>query len=357
MQQYVDHVEEFLKALISHEAMPEGARPCQNCMKSLTLWRCRDCILATPWCWTCMHNSHLENPFHRIERWNGAYYRPAELRDVSTYLFIQHHIGEEKCETLKRWCNILDSAELSKDRIEQEELQQFIFSVGQEPVLVADPDPNAKFFQNRDFDMDKDNNLDDDLIDYEGDDLGDGDEEMEDENPHFPIAGAGARANARARARAMGDPAIVSLTVGSLLRVVHTNGIHHIPMVSCQCHGDDVLPLNLFAAQLLPASLKRIKTIFMAQVLGHFRLCNLELKASTYQFYQLLHWLTSPMAPAEVLNLYQEFCRMTQIWRWMKRLKWSGYAGTSKKVKEVKARELAIFCRACPQPGIYIPEN
>ena len=76
-------------------------------------------------------------------------------------------------------------------------------------------DPNAKFFQNRDFDMDKDNNLDDDLIDYKGDDLGDSDEEMEDENPHFPIAGA--RAGANARAEAMGDPAIVSLTVGSLL--------------------------------------------------------------------------------------------------------------------------------------------
>ena len=122
----------------------------------------------------------------------GAYYWPAKLRDVGTYLFIWHHIGEEKCETLKRWCNILDSAELSKDRIEQEALQQFIFSVGLEPVLVPDLDPYAEYFQNRDFDMDKDNNLDDDLIDYEGDDLGDGDEEMEDKNPHFPIAGASA---------------------------------------------------------------------------------------------------------------------------------------------------------------------
>ena len=82
-------------------------------------------------------------------------------------------------------------------------------------------------------------------------------------------------------------------------------------MVSCQCHGDDVPPLDLFAAQLLQASLKQIKTFFMAQVLDHFQLCNLELKASAYQFYQLLHQLTSPMAPTEVLNLYWEFHRMT----------------------------------------------
>ena len=78
---------------------------------------------------------------------------------------------------------------------------------------------------------------------------------------------------------------------------------------------------------------------------------------SMYQFYKLLSQLTSPMAPAKVLNLYWEFCRMTRIWHWMKRLKWSGYARTSKKVKEVKARELAIFCLACLQPGINIPEN
>ena len=63
MQQYVDHVEEFLRALISLEAMLEGAGPCQNCMKSLAIWRCRDCILATPWCWTCMCNSHLKTHF------------------------------------------------------------------------------------------------------------------------------------------------------------------------------------------------------------------------------------------------------------------------------------------------------
>jgi KDZ transposase family protein len=108
---------------------------------------------------------------------------------------------------------------------------------------------------------------------------------------------------------------------------------------------------------MLPASLKCIKTLFSAQVLDHFCLCNLELKASAYQFYQLLHWITTPMAPGEVLDLYREFCGMTRIWRWMKKLKWAGYAGGSNKVKDVRASELAIFCPACPQPGINISDN
>jgi hypothetical protein len=95
----------------------------------------------------------------------------------------------------------------------------------------------------------------------------------------------------------------------------------------------------------------------MAQVLDMYRLSNLELKASAYQFNQLLRRLTRPMAPGEVPNLYREFRRMTRIWRWMKKLKWAGYAGSSKKVKDVGPGELAIFCPACPQPGINIPDD
>src|SRR5271154_7618253 len=91
----------------------------------------------------------------------------------------------------------------------------------------------------------------------------------------------------------------------------------------------------------LPTSFTKIKTLFSAQVLDHFRLCNLELKASAYQFYQLIRRLTTPMAPGEVLDLYREFRRMARIWRWMKKLKWAGYAGGPNKVKDVSAGELA----------------
>jgi hypothetical protein len=48
---------------------------------------------------------------------------------------------------------------------------------------------------------------------------------------------------------------------------------------------------------------------------------------------------------------------MSQIWRWMKRLKWAGYGFPEQKVTEVKKGELAIFCPACLQPGINIPDD
>ena len=63
----------------------------------------------------------------------------------------------------------------------------------------------------------------------------------------------------------------------------------------------------------------------MLDVLNYFHLSNLELKATAYQFYHLLQRITNPLEPASVINVYREFWRMTQIWQWMKHLKWAGY--------------------------------
>ena len=145
--------------------------------------------------------------------------------------------------------------------------------------------------------------------------------------------------------------------MGTYVRVVHTNGIHTIAMISCECQGHEVLPCDLIAARLLPTSFERIRTLFSAQLLDYFRLSNLETKATAYQFYHLLQRLTNPMEPATVVNLYREFRRMARIWRWMKRLKWAGYGNKIKYANEVLPGELSVFCPACPQPSINIPEN
>ena len=78
------------------------------------------------------------------------------------------------------------------------------------------------------------------------------------------------------------------------------------------------------------------------------------MKASAYQFYHLLRRLT---APAEVVDLYNEFRRMTRLWRWIKKLKWAGYGHNGKRPSHVEPGELANYCPACPQPGINLPED
>ena len=331
-------MDDLLGALLSRDAMPEGAGFCRHCdFESIAIWRCKDCVLASPRCRSCMRLSHKENPFHRIEQWNGRYYRAAELWEVGSYVVVPHNSGEPECDTIKKWCNQLDIGEKQKDYREQELLHR---TGPAQSVPVPDPvqlesfDDSNIHMEKDDISIDDEECLDDLIID----------DESEDVNPHITSSREGA------------GPEFPSDT-GNYIRVVHTNGLHTIGMVSCECHGPDELPIDLFAAKLLPTSFKRIRTVFTAQVLDIFRLCNLELKASAYQFYQLLRRLTRPMSPAEVIDLYREFRRMSRLWRWMKKLKWAGYGSNGKKVIDVTPGELAIYCPACPQPGINIPDN
>jgi len=139
--------------------------------------------------------------------------------------------------------------------------------------------------------------------------------------------------------------------------IVHTNGIHHLQMVTCGCQGPDDVYLDLMNARFLPTSFSRISTVFTTAVLDDFRLSNLECKVSAYQYWQRLSRLTNPLNPANVSNRYKELLRMSRVWRWMKKLKWAGVGHNQQTSEQPKDGDLSIFCPACPQPGINIPAD
>lgn len=68
------------------------------------------------------------------------------------------------------------------------------------------------------------------------------------------------------------------------IRVVHTNGIHHLSLVVCTCCTHDEVFNDLIHAEMVPTSFVKIRTIFTTAVLNQFRCCNLEMKSSAYQF-------------------------------------------------------------------------
>jgi hypothetical protein len=75
----------------------------------------------------------------------------------------------------------------------------------------------------------------------------------------------------------------------------------------------------------------------------------------------------------KVINFYHELRRLSRLWRWVKRIKWAGYGHSSRppmvpsdnNLMELSQQdpmapspgELAVFCPACPQPGINLPIN
>jgi hypothetical protein len=141
------------------------------------------------------------------------------------------------------------------------------------------------------------------------------------------------------------------------VRVIHTNGVHYLALATCSCSGLDGLPEDLIHAGLMPTSFKRVRTLFTLAVLDHFRYSNLEMKASAYQCFQMLRRITMPMAPNNVVNFYHELRRLSRLWRWVKRLKWAGHGHKQADPMNVTPGELAVFCPACPQPGINLPDN
>ena len=89
--------------------------------------------------------------------------------------------------------------------------------------------------------------------------------------------------------------------------------------------------------------------------MDYFQLCNLELKASAYQFYQLRCRLMRLISNTELVNLYHEFRWISQLWHWMKRLEWAGYDHNQQDPLNPPASSLANYCLTCPQPGINLP--
>ncbi|KAH9478281.1 hypothetical protein JR316_0008734 [Psilocybe cubensis] len=381
--QFVERVDDLLGALLSREALkvPVEQSICTHCeANNIATWRCRDCSLPVVMCRKCMRESHKSNPMHRIEQWIGTHFRSAELWEVGMYLLIPHHSGEAICPSLKARIQFLEYLEEPKDRSEQAQLRTVDLSqapwrseeqtpTGGEnsdnPLDNVEPEaePGNHGPSDAEFEQLLDGLLEDPSMELPPDVLDEDDEDTAvlngDSNvrniPQYLQYPTGPIPNASMHA---GQVPTADGLNNSYVRVVHTNGLHHLAMVSCVCHGSNTLPLDLMASRLLPTSFYHTRTLFSAHLLDYFRLSNLELKASAYQFYSLLKRITNPMAPSSVVDLYNEFRRMSRLWRWMKRLKWAGFAGhNGKSALNVGKGELANYCPTCPQPGVNIDPN
>ena len=319
-----------------------------------------------------MRGIHQQNPFHKIQRWTGTHFRAAELWEVGTYVLVPHHEGDPLCDSLQFQKDHLEQFERQKDALEQGNLLEKCPAPRSVPRSRPDADdqepmdtdgstdnPRADEAEDQQFEQflndlyRRQESTDGDVDDCPFDDTEEDDDEtlVADAEGDLPVPEyLGAELN-------MPELPTRDAFQNSYVRIVHTNGLHHLAMVSCGCRGAERRPRDLIASRLLPASFQNIRTLFSTQLLDFFRLCNLELKASAYSFYHLFRRLTMPMAPAEVANLYNEFRRMTRLWRWMKKLKWAGYGHNGKSTTDIKAGELAIFCPACPQPGVNLPPD
>ena len=367
MQEFVSRVDYLLQALLSREALPDGM--CGKCNDRLGRWRCRECFLAKPLCRSCMRHTHMDQPFHRIEQWTGTFFQHANLWQVGIYIRL-YHKDSTRCQYLEWQENQLESFQEIKDKEDEVTKEPNLtqsFNNDRQDDCREDADANYnddaaaaaddKFLNLLDRLYDSGNNFEDNpnFIMEEDDDIGLFDPEADICNEELNSSTA-IPVPAAAVWPAIATPLSDGLN-NPYVRIIHTNGVHHLPLVSCSCSGDEGLSGSLIYAGLMPTSFIRVKTLFSLAVLDQFRYSNLEMKASAYQFFQMLRRITLPMAPGSVINFYHELRRLSRLWRWMKKLKWAGFGHKEADPMNVTPGELGIFCPACPQPAINLPDD
>ncbi|KAH9041917.1 hypothetical protein EDB83DRAFT_2228119 [Lactarius deliciosus] len=140
-----------------------------------------------------------------------------------------------------------------------------------------------------------------------------------------------------------------------MLTIVDRSGIFEMEAVFCVCSETDNQDEQLLQSGLFPATFKQIRTLFTFSVLDDFLNDNIECKTTAQQYYSKLQSLTSRMFPSLVPNMYKQLLRTSRQWRDIKSRMEQGLGHQSEDT--ALDGSLAIFCPACPQPGINLPND
>ncbi|KAJ7026921.1 hypothetical protein C8F04DRAFT_1267519 [Mycena alexandri] len=136
-------------------------------------------------------------------------------------------------------------------------------------------------------------------------------------------------------------------------------GVHELNVDFCGClvPGTDKPEPHrrqLMRACWWPATVIRPNTCATFQVLRLFQVLNCLGKVSAYDFLRGLERCTNHDGLDQPPDRRRPFMVIVREWREVKRMKGGHLAGG---VKEIKRGELALKCRACPQPGWNMPEG
>jgi hypothetical protein len=246
------------------------------------IWQCIDCTLSRSICRHCMRHTHRQSPFHQIECWTGLYYRHVALWEVGTYILVEHHTNIAVCEGLKFQTAFLEKLQLKKDKEEQDKILQMhaasASGLGSATWCTTDSvdapvaechdelgedheDMEQGVMSDVDFlhwlDTCHENRTESDNLGHgdftDGTDIDDGDA-AEADIPGFiqyldPSNRSSHReADADADYVDPGSRPKADALNNTYVCIVHTNGIHHLAMVTCLCHGEHNVPLNLVAS-------------------------------------------------------------------------------------------------------------
>jgi hypothetical protein len=403
-----DKREMYLQRILAMKGGPQsggadigqGLKVCSRCYVGRPVWRCLDCTEKTAVCVLCCRNDHKLDVFHRIEKWNGRFYQRGALWQVGAKIYAGHHgspcprsaaalssqsgnslagrqyeilplhdlseigaaFGMTHMELLQIISDCIDHPLGLMTELEQNVLNAIALRSGihildlmkrlkaavaiqaeEEANALQDESDRATVAaeqQQQELPAEPHVPLDIPLED----DLGN-DDEWEDEDRR-PSKAHLARFIPRPPPRdGAGNP---------FLTIVHTNGFHSLPVVWCACAGhQEDRDLQLLDLHLYPSSYDQIGTVFTFSLLDDYRYEYLECKTSRYQYHNKLRRMTCPEQPDASPNRYAELGRVSRQWRNLKYRRWFWLLNNL----NVQRGAMALFCAACPQPGVNLPPD
>ncbi|KZV78429.1 hypothetical protein EXIGLDRAFT_633970 [Exidia glandulosa HHB12029] len=136
--------------------------------------------------------------------------------------------------------------------------------------------------------------------------------------------------------------------------VLHEGGIHEVQALRCFCpvreeKGRDAM--TLWRSDLFPATFLRPQTAMTSGVLRGFHLLTLTTKVTASGFCTYLRRRTSYWSKDDSKDRAREFFMAFRMFCFLLQLKRHAQSPPSLD-GELRAGSLAIFCAACPQPGI-----
>ncbi|KAI9428962.1 hypothetical protein H4582DRAFT_1828355 [Lactarius indigo] len=300
MSQWTDMRSRYIHLLLEMEGLT-SAPNCSMCTSSMQI-KCSDCIGGKYFCKECCLQTHMRSPFHRVSRWTGTHFAPMSLMSIGFKLCFGH--DGRPCPLTTRSASLVS--------VEEEQAHS---SGGPQPLSQTLEDMPG---------------ISDTLFDFVGDVLD-------------PSEGN----TRRTRTTMSGNP---------LITVVNQTGVFDMDVLFCICPNAGANDEQLLQAGIFPSTFKQIETAFTFSVLDDFLADNLECKTTAQQYYSKLQSITNRMFPDHVLNLYKQLLRASRQWRDLKNRIESGlghqHTGTS-----ANEGSMAIFCPACPQPGINLPDD
>ncbi|KAN0136041.1 hypothetical protein V8E53_006202 [Lactarius tabidus] len=133
-------------------------------------------------------------------------------------------------------------------------------------------------------------------------------------------------------------------------------GVFTMEILFCTCSNSESKDTQVLQMCLFPSTYKQIETAFSFSALDNFLVDNLECKTNAQQYFSKLQSITSTMFPDYVQNRYKQLLRALRQWRDLKNHVKSGL-GHEAEENIPKDGCMAIFCPACPQPGVNLPTN